>query len=503
MVRKITFFVFCTSIIFSSSIYSQVAKTLTIDESLDYALKNSYSIKNYELEMIRQKKSILSWEAALKSSGWFSAVLPEFNESITQEFNTEEQYYEFYKLKSLGYSGTFSINQPIPSNGRFSINSTGLRLSQFDSEPDYTSSLFVQFNQPIFTPNALKREFYKAGLSYKSAELRYIQNRLNNIYRRVSSNFTDLIRRKMLLENYEWKYKSLEKIKDIAETKFEYKEIEEMSFLQINVELSMAKDQHLSRITDFERRKEEFKQLIGIPIDEDFEIISEIFVDRICPDMKLAVRKAIENDISLKSGSIRVELDSIEVEEKDIENEFKGNIELSYGLNNTDKSISKLFKNFDKTAKVKINFHLPLWDWGRNNDRVKAAYIDYVNTKMWLEEIKKQKVNSVNNYLVRIRTALELLEINEKLLEISKEMYDISLEKFENNEISSEDLILIIDKVVESKNSYINAIINLEDSFTNLNSATLWDFKKNRPLFQNIENEISDIEKRAYEENNW
>ena len=500
--KHVTFFVLFF-LFFYTEAYPQENNKLTLEESLKFALENSYSIKDSELEMIRQKKSILSWQAALKSNGWFYVTIPEFDESITQEFNTETEQYEFYKLKSLKYQSSIVINQPIPSNGRFSINTQGLKLSQYDAEADYTSSFFIQFNQPIFTPNSLQREIYKADLSYKNAEYRYIRTRLNVIYQRISDRYNELIRRKLKLKNSEWKFEILKKYRGDAKIKYENNEIAEMDYLQLDVELSIANDRFISSSTDFSRRKAEFKQQIGLKVDDDLSIFTEIKVDREIPNISLAIDKAIENNIDLKTSYISVCMDSLEIEERESENEFKGDIILSYGLDNTDKKISRLFKNFDKTSTIKMNFYVPLWDWGRNKDRLQAEYINYINTRQWLEDRKKRLFNNVYTTLERIRVAENRLRLNREILDMSEKMNELSYGKFLRNEISAQDLILSVNQLYESKNDYADSIINYENAFNRLKVLTLWDFEKNSYIFENISKEISDIEKRAYEENNW
>lgn len=492
------FWVFCVKVV-----YPQENNKLTLEESLQYALDNSYSIKDSELQMIRQKKSILSWQAALKSNGWFYAYFPEFSESITREFNTETEKYEFYELKSLKFQGTTVINQPISTNGRFSINTQGLKLSQYDSEPDYTSSLFIQFNQPIFTPNSLQREIYKADLSYRNAEYRYIRTRLNVIYQRISDRYNDLVIRKLKLKNSEWKFDILTKYKNNAKIKYENNEIAEMDYLQLVVEFSIANDRFISSNTDFSRRKAEFKQQIGLKVEDDLSIFTDIKVGREIPDVSLAIDKAIENNIDLKTSYISVCMDSLEIEERDSENEFKGNIILSYGLDNTNKKISRLFKHFDKTSTIKLNFYVPLWDWGRNKDRVQAEYINYVNTRQWLEDRKKRLYNNVIITLERIKVAENQLKLNKEILDLSEKMNELSYSKFLRNEISTQDLILSVNQLYESKNDYAESLINYENAFNRLKVLTLWDFEKNSYIFENIDDEISNIEKRAYQENNW
>ena len=44
MNKRVAFFVFCTSVFLSNTIYPQESKKLSLEQSINYALKNSFSI---------------------------------------------------------------------------------------------------------------------------------------------------------------------------------------------------------------------------------------------------------------------------------------------------------------------------------------------------------------------------------------------------------------------------------------------------------------------------
>ena len=153
MSRIVFIYLLILSFLFSISIlHSQDRKTITFNESLKIALEKSFDLKRTEYTLIQSKKRVEAERAALKSNASLETYIPNFNESISQEFNSEDQIYEFYKTKQVKYEGRLRINQPIPSNGNFSLNSTMFRMNQFGGVRDYTSSLFLEFSQPLFTP---------------------------------------------------------------------------------------------------------------------------------------------------------------------------------------------------------------------------------------------------------------------------------------------------------------------------------------------------------------
>ena len=90
---------------------------------------------------------------------------------------------------------------------------------------------------------------------------------------------------------------------------------------------------------------------------------------------------------------------------------------------------------------VAINFTIPLWDWGVNKAQVQAAKADLKNSELYLVELKKTIEREVRNVVSQLKEAENRLNVLDKNRNVAQRAFDISLKRFENGDITSQDLI--------------------------------------------------------------
>ena len=131
-----------------------------------------------------------------------------------------------------------------------------------------------------------------------------------------------------------------------------------------------------------------------------------------------------------------------------------------------------------------MNFSLtvPLWDWGRNRSEVEAANANLESSKLTktnrMEAIKQEIRAAVRN----LHSAQQRIEITKRSEELAQKSYRISLLRFENGDISSQDLALEQNRYTQARTNYLNAVIDYKQSLADLRRKTLWDYEKNAPV---------------------
>ena len=81
-----------------------------------------------------------------------------------------------------------------------------------------------------------------------------------------------------------------------------------------------------------------------------------------------------------------------------------------------------------------------------------------------------RSVNEAGNRLV----------IHERNQEVAQRSYTISRMRFENGDITSQDLAMEQERLANSQLNYLNAFITYQLAVADLKRKTLWDFKNNR-----------------------
>jgi len=493
---KVTIFFLVTLLLFIFSheiLYSQDQNALTFNESLQIALKNSFDLKNTEYNLIQAQKRVEAARAALKSNASFEADFPNFDESLSQEFNSEDQIYEFYKTKQLKYEGRLTINQPIATNGNFSLNSSLFRMNQSGDIKDYTSRLFLEFSQPLFTPNAQQRNIRRAELGKKMTELNYINRRLGTIHGRITRDFYNLYKSAVRVVIDSSEVVQREESYRAAREKFNKGEADEISLLELEVDLAQSKNKLLSTRASLLRRKNWFKFSIGLDFEQDFNVIPDIAYKTVGIDREKMVTEALKYEPGYQRSLIEKELDEMRIEEVQSRNEFKGNFVANFGFNGNDEYFKGAFSEYDQTRKLGMKFTVPLWDRGKNKYFTDAAKLTFQNQILETENNKTSLIRRVDDDIMRINEAAQRVEMLERSMTLAQKSFDMALEKFKNGEISSRDLTLSQERLTEARLNHLDAVVSYKINLGNLQRKTLWDFENKCSMIDDLRAIIDNI----------
>jgi outer membrane protein TolC len=130
---------------------------------------------------------------------------------------------------------------------------------------------------------------------------------------------------------------------------------------------------------------------------------------------------------------------------------------------------------------------MPLWDWGVNSAEVAAAEASLRETELGLAEQMKTIAREVRDVVGRLNEAESRLEVLRKNQEVAQRAFDISLERFNNGDITGQELALDRDRFTQAKFSFLNAYIDYMLATADLKRKTMWDFENNRSLVEGRE----------------
>ena len=84
-----------------------------------------------------------------------------------------------------------------------------------------------------------------------------------------------------------------------------------------------------------------------------------------------------------------------------------------------------------------------------------------------------------SNYKKEAENRLEVLKKNQ---EVAQRVFDISLQRFNNGDITSQELALDRNRLTQAKFSFLNAYIDYKLALADLKRKTMWDFEMNQSL---------------------
>lgn len=415
-------------------------ETYSIDESVNYAIKNSAQTRLNQLDLTKAEAQIKEYRAT---------GLPQLKGSVN--------YQHFINLPTSllpaeifgGPAGTFaeikfglknSLNSGLELNSLIFDGSffTGLRAQKI-----YRELVFKQAEQSEFE---IKNNVTKAYLGVLIAE------RNKNI---IEKN----------LENLE---KTLEETKIFFENGFLEKL--DVSRLQLSFDNLSTEIGRIDRIINLSKNLLKFQ--MNYPLDKDITL-SETLDDLV--DKVIIAKVDLNEPLDINN---RPEYAVIETGEKlnelNIEAMKKGYLPSLIGFANYQTAIQRnnLFNNdepaFFPTTIVGLGLSIPIWDSYAKRSKIQQAQVDLEITRVQKSEFERGVSLQVYNAKLNYENALNTVNNTKRNENLALEIYNTSQIKFKEGIGSSLELGQAEQNLYAAQANYINALYELVVAKTDL-----------------------------------
>lgn len=486
-------------LIFISTLSAQDLKILTYDDAINIALKRSYTVKSYLENKISTQQYFNYYKAMFKPRIDISVFTPSWSENVLQVQRPDglPVYNSFGQLE---YGGNLQFTYMLPTGGNFALSSQVYRrelknvvalqnYEELKTKEAYTS-LGISFNQPIFTANTLKENLNEAKYLFEQSSSRFTRGQMNIIYR-VTRGFYFLYRATRAVEIAQEKLKNSDEAYRIAKLKGEAGRIPEGDVLIAEVAAAQNKADLSASVGDLQREKDEFKQLIGLELNDNINILTDLQYDTFKIDSDKAISEALKNRLEINESELDIKLQKIQVDRAKRVREFSGNISAYYDITGVSTTgggplrdlFESSFDNFvDRPPNrgVTVSLRYPIFDWGRGAARVQQEEANMRARVLDLDDTKVTIVREVRDIVRTVNESRDRLKINNKNQEVAQRSYEISKLRFENGDITSQDLAREQETLAGTQIDYLNAFITYQLSVADLKRKTLWDFQNSR-----------------------
>lgn len=480
---------------------TNTARVFNLEEAIEYALTNSFSIKSIGLSLEAARQNLTAREGAFKLNADLSLVAPNYAETFEPD-RTPGALNQYFSYGATLYRGQLNINQPLPTDGVFTLDTrlyrdlNSVRQANLTNEQvEFFTSVGLRFQQPLFTVNTLKLGLEQADLSYQRSTLQLQRTELDVIFS-VTQAFLNLYRATRELEIRENELEQQKQAYDLASKKFAAGLIPEVDALQTEVDLAQSQNRMFTAQTALQRQEDIFKQIIGLSLSQAVGVRTDISYQPFEIDLSQAVAFALENRSEIREARIDKRLRELDIKEVDARSSFRANISAFYdlsGVSNPELPLSTgpydLFKSSWEDLKdrprnkgISLTFSMPLWDSGVNRAEVAAAQarIDQAELDLENESITVQR--EIKDVVSRVLEARNRLEVLEKSQNVAERSYEISLARFNNGDITTQDLALDRDRLTQARSTFLDAYIDYQVAVADLKRKTLYDFEKNVSL---------------------
>lgn len=463
---------------FIISFSAHAQRLLTLDQAVEEAMNNSPDIIQARLSLDQNKENLIAQRASLKSN--FRLNLQPY--SFTRDRRYNEDIGRWIDVQNTVTAGTFSIEQPIIwTDGTISLSNHFGWQDSYSSNSDnttrgFSNNLSLKLQQPLFTYNRQKLDLKELELAYENSQLNYAVRELA-VEKQITQFFYQVYQTQMNLmtskEDYANRKQSYEIIKNKVDAGLSAKE----EMYQAELDMMSSKSTMQNNQVEFENVKDNFKQALGIPLEEDIMVIADVSVTPVDVDLQKAIDYALQNRMELRQRQIDIEKGQFEIIKTNALNEFRGDIGVEVGLFGMNEKLGNMYEKPTDNQTVNFTLDIPLWDWGEKKARLRAAEASLMSKEYNLkdEEVNiKLTVRQIYRNLGNLLTQIEIARKNE---ENAKLTYEINLEKYRNGDLTSMDLNLQQNQLTQKKNALINAIINYKLELLNMKLQTLYDFE--------------------------
>jgi outer membrane protein TolC len=519
-----------------AALSAQEARLLTFEEAAAIAVRNSFSVQDTELDLRIKHYGFIANRAGLRSRVDLALIAPEIKNELEEQFDQETQLFNNFNVNTLSYVSRLSITQPLPSNGKIAANINLDRFKQSGDAQEYTTNMFLSFSQPIFVPNQLQRNIYRAELDLDKAKIEYLQRRVSLIYGRsffrlsdienyfrggggrnnnresrrggggnrgggghrgggesLSQNYYQLYEQTKMLEFDSRFFSVWEDLKNISQQQLDNGTLSERENLQISVEFANSENVLFSSTARKDRSTRSLNQFLGLEVDENIRVINTIDYNPVVVVEEKALSEGIANNTGIRGFSIDIFKDRLRIDEVAADGRITGEVSGSYGLNNSDQSIRLHFDEFSQSRSLKLGLRVPVWDWGRNDLFLEAS-------KNNLEVKKRQRQNDIydtqrqiTGHIFTINLMQERIDLLTRAKDLAEQGMLIARQQFIEGDISSEDLILSVKKNYQAQVEFLQLLVDHKVALIQLANQTQWDFEKNVSIRAELEAIIASI----------
>lgn len=499
---QITFIISLLFFIFGHSV-AQEKKLLTLEDAIAISLEKSYQMKTLRLSLVQAEENLHAAKGRFKTNADLRLDMPNWSESVS-EILVQDALPVFNTTSRLRFQGIFDINQPLPTDGLFTLRGLVYHrdVSTFTSDltedikrKEVYTSLSLRFRQPLFTINRLKLGLNNANLNHERTTLRYKRSELDIVYF-VTQSFFNLYQSTQRAQIASDDAIQQQELYDLANKKYEAGLIPEVEALQMEVDLAESKNDMEVAQGNLSRSEDSFKQLIGLKLSDNVGVQTDFEYSKVTVDLDKAITLALENRSEVRESKIDVALAELSVKEADSRSEIRGDIEAFYDITGISdpflpysSSPGTLFdSSFDDMKRrpnnrgVVFTLSMPIWDWGVNAAEVASAEANLRNVELDLSEMNKTITREVREVVGRLYEAENRLEVLQKNQEVAQKAFDISIERFNNGDITVQELALDRNRLTQSKFSFLNAYIAYKLALADLKRKTMYDFEKNQSM---------------------
>ncbi len=387
--------------------WGQSSSPLSLKDCIRIALENNVSVQtNENLSKIASNNYLAS----------YSDILPTVSSSFSASRTTIGPS-EFLDQVPVGFDSTTGD----------AIYETRVRVSDKLEFNSHRANVTV--NQNIFDGGRWWNNIRQGKANKNAAEYNFLSE-TNSTITTVAQNYIDLLKQEKLLEVNELMVQRSQDNLNRSQKMFEIGSVAKVDVFRARGNLGRDRITMINQRNQVHRARQRLNISLGRAPNTPLEIAKDYELDYSLPALKELTDRAFDNQPELRRQEMRVRSDELDVSLA--KSAFVPRVSAFFSYNRDNDELKKLYTSFDRnwSTAVGINVNFNLFNGFQDMVNHQNAKIDLKNTRLALEDYKRQLTSDISVTYQNYKDLVEIVEINETNLEAAQEEYRLANERY-------------------------------------------------------------------------
>jgi len=460
------------------------AGPLSLEGALELAFERSPTMRSAGHSLEISRRNLQAQRASLRSR--FALTLTPYETTRDRVFNPLVSAYNTQEQTNLG--GAFTVLQPIVrTDGTLSIvenfawREAASSFTGSVREQNYRNSLFLRYTQPLFTYNRTRLQLEELELALENAQLNYAMQKLQ-IESQVTRLFYNLYQSRESARIAQEELSNATSSYEIIQSKVEAGISAREELFQADLNRANRRATLFSAQLQYENSLDEFKLLLGQELDVDIDVQADLRKQLINVDLDRAIGHGLQNRMELRQADIGVRNAMNNLVRTEAQNEFKGSVDLTYGLTGTDRDLGDLINSPTRNQGISLQLTVPLFDWGAKKHQMAASREQVARSQLQSEDERNRVRLGIRQAHRELQNQRLQIEIAEKNVANARRTYAINLERYRNGDLSSKDIEFYQTQLSREQLNEVGALISYQILLLDLKIRALYDFVRDEPV---------------------
>lgn len=457
---------------------------LTLEKMVEFGLRDSFRVRQLQLEVERTRSLLQAEQAGLKSKVSLNISAPQFQAISDNKWNSTLQRNELVREDTRRYQLDLSIRQPVilfgyPTNGVLSLNNRVYRYTQVDGDvrdTNFYNRYFLAYDQPLFQPNRMRNDLEEARLNLEKSELKY-QSDVVAVIDDLATDYYDLVsdayKREAAAAFMEDLDAAIGAARDmVAAAPGRASETE-----LLHVELANAREAVSQTTSNLRNREQTIKQRLQLPAGTTVTVRPDLNVVPVKVDPEDAIRLASTATPRVRQLTIGTRENEIRLQETRGNNAFRMNLGLTYGREVQDPRFQNLWQDPRNSYTVEVNATVPIWDWGERQHRIQAQQFSLDRARLSEEQALSEIETEVRNLVTTLQDYSQRLTTMQQTLTLARQLTASSLTRYRSGDIGLVEMLQAVTRESTTSTNYLNAFMGYTRTLRRLKEVTFHDFE--------------------------